>query len=122
MEVSKITTVEPKTKKHPVAVSAAAGAAVGALSRYVIPKKDEMNNIFNKQAFDQFVSSTAKRGADRSILKYGAIGALAAGTIALITKALKYDNKENMASFEYTKLGAIIDAPAYACEIMWYQD
>ena len=122
MEVSKITATEPKKTKPSVALATAGGAGIGALSRYVIPRKGELNNLFNKASVDQFVSSTAKRGADRSILKFGAIGALIAGGLSLVSKALKYDSKENTTSFEYNKLGAIIDAPAYACEIVWHQD
>lgn len=104
-------------------LSTATGAALGMGSRYVIPTKAELGTI--KNAADTFFSnaSTAARGANRSMLKYGAIGALAAATVTLLAKLLS--NKQPQAqtdTFEYSKLQAIIDAPEYACEILLYED
>ena len=104
-------------------LSTATGAALGMGSRYIIPTKAEMGTL--KNAADTFFSnaSVATRGANRSILKYGAIGALAAATVTLLTKLL--GNKKPQAqgdTFEYSKYQALIDAPEYACEILLYED
>jgi len=59
------------------------------------------------------------------MLKYGAVGALAAAAITLLTKLLgaKQKQKQEQAdTFEYSKLQALIDAPEYACEILLYED
>lgn len=122
MTVQAVSTVKPNSVSNGhLAFSAGMGALAGAASRYVIPTKSEFSSIVNKDAVDTFVSnaSTAARGANRSILKYGGVGALIAGGIYLLTKAFsKKDNEPE--NIEYTKLGALIDAPDYACEIMWY--
>ena len=117
MKVNPITTTEPKTRKHSVPMAAAAGAVVGGLSRFVLPEK----NLLNKNTLDTFVSSAAKRGADRSILKYSGIGALVATAGCLFAKVIDY-NKKNSDTLQYTKLGTLVDSPDYACEILWYGD
>ncbi len=115
MALEAISRVEPKRRNYgTIGVSAGVGALAGAASRYVIPTKAELVSA------DTFLSTAAMnaRGAKRSILKFGAAGAAIAATFALIAKAIKdYRNDE---SIEYTKLGALVDAPDYACEIMWY--
>ena len=103
----------------------ATGAALGMGSRYLVPTKAEMRSL--KSSADTFFSNTATaaRGANRSMLKYGAVGALAAATITLLTKLLgaKQEQKQEQAdTFEYSKLQALIDAPEYACEILLYED
>ena len=115
MELKAVSTVEPKRRVMPaLGASAAVGAVVGSGLRYIMPLKNELSA-------DSFVSSAKMnaRAAERSILKYGGIGALAASAITLLAKAYKSPS-ENDANVEYTKLGALIDAPDYACEIMWY--
>ena len=101
-------------------IASVLGAAAGMGARYIVPTKNELSSMFNKEAVDTFVSSsaTAARGASRSILKYGAIGALVATGIALLTKVLGGQKQNDSAS--YSKLGALIDAPDYAVEVMWY--
>ena len=116
MSIRAISTVEPKRNPLPsVGISAGVGAAIGAGARYAIPSKSELKSM------DSFVSSAAMsaRGANRSILKYGAVGALIASGITLLAKIYNPEHKDN-SNIEYTKLGALMDAPDYACEIVWY--
>ncbi|MBR2068325.1 MAG: hypothetical protein IJ877_01055 [Candidatus Gastranaerophilales bacterium] len=116
MALEAISRVEPKRRSFPsLGLSAGVGAAVGTGLRYIVPTKAELASS------DSFVSSAAMnaRGASRSILKYGGIGALVALGIALVAKAFAPHQKQET-NIEYTKLGALIDAPDYACEIMWY--
>ena len=118
MALEAISRVEPKRKHFPsLGVSAGVGAAVGAGMRYIIPTKAELSSV------DSFVSSAAMaaRSEGRSILKYGAVGAFLASGIALLSKAIHYKHNSDT-GIEYTKLGALVDAPDYACEIMWYGD
>ena len=120
MGVQKIQITEPnKSISGKVAATGALGAAVGAGARYIVPTKAEASSIFNKDAVDTFVSnaSTKARGADRSILKYAGIGGAAALLIGAIAKIFpKTENKPD----EYSKYGALLDAPDYAVEVMWY--
>ncbi|MBQ8476297.1 hypothetical protein IJ531_04465 [bacterium] len=116
MALEAISRIEPKRRNFPsLGLSAGVGAAVGTGLRYIVPTKAEL------QSADSFISSAAMnaRGANRSILKYGGIGALAALGLALIIRAFNPQHKQDT-GIEYTKLGALIDAPDYACEIMWY--
>ena len=116
MALEAISRVEPKRNNYAtVAANAGLGAVAGAGLRYILPTKAEM------PAVDTFFSSAAMnaRGASRSILKYGGIGALVAAGLALLSKVSKPAPKQET-TIEYTKLGALIDAPDYACEIMWY--
>ena len=118
MELKAVSTVEPKRRILPaLGLSAATGAAVGSGMRYILPTKEQLKSA------DSFVSSAAMnaRSANRSILKYGGIGALVASGLTLISK-LYNSPKKSDANVEYTKLGALIDAPDYACEIMWYSE
>ena len=115
MALEAISKVEPKRNNYrTLGTSAAVGAVAGAGARYIIPTKKELASA------DTFLSTAAMtaRGAKRSILKFGAAGAAIASAIALIAKAFK--NHKADESIEYTKLGALVDAPDYACEIMWY--
>lgn len=115
MALEAISRVEPKRNNYrTLGASAAVGALAGAGSRYIIPTKKELASA------DTFLSTAAMsaRGAKRSILKFGAAGAAIASALALVTKAFK--NHKTDEAVEYTKLGALIDAPDYACEIMWY--
>ncbi len=117
MALEAISIVEPKRKKVPsVALSAGAGALVGAGARYIVPTKAELSSA------DSFISTAAMnaRANGRSILKYGAIGALAATGIALLSKLFTPEHKKENSNIEYSKLGALVDASDYACEIMWY--
>ena len=121
MALEAISRVEPKKRNFPsLAMSAGAGAVIGAGARYILPSKTELSSA------DKFLSSAAMsaRGANRSILKYGALGAAIATGIALLAKLFTPQHKENAenTNVEYTKLGALIDAPDYACEIMWYSE
>ena len=117
MSLKAISTVEPKRRSIPsVGMSALAGAGVGAGLRYILPTKNEL------QSMDTFVSSAAMsaRSANRSILKYSVLGALVASGLALLAKLFTPEHKNDNTNIEYTKLGALIDAPDYSCEIMWY--
>jgi len=121
MSVNSIQITEPnKNSYKKVAATGAMGAIMGAGARYVVPTKAEANSIFNKDAVDTFVSnaSAKARGADRSILKYAGIGGAVALLIGGIAKLFppKTDNKDS----EYSKYGALLDAPDYAVEVMWY--
>ena len=116
MALKAVSITEPKRRKVPsVAIGAGAGALIGAGARYLIPMKSELVSA------DKFISSAAMtaRGNSRSILKYGGIGALVAAGLVLLAKTFTPEHKKDD-SVEYTKLGALVDAPDYACEIMWY--
>jgi len=120
MSVQSIQITEPsKNNFGRVATTGAIGAALGAGARYVVPTKAEASSIFNKEAVDTFVSSASAqaRGANRSILKYAGAG----GAIAIILGALsKLFPKHNEKNDEYSKYAALLDAPDYAVEVMWY--
>ena len=115
MALNAITSTEPKRRTPSLGTSAGIGAVLGAGARYIMPTKEEMKSV------DTFISSAAMnaRSANRSMLKYGAIGALAASGLALLTKVFTPEHKQDN-NTEYTKLGALIDAPDYSCEVMWY--
>jgi len=120
MSVQAIQSTQPKKNQiGKLALQGAMGAAVGAGARYVLPTKSELGAVFNKDAVDSFVSSASAqaRGADRSILKYTGIGAVAALLLGVASKIFpKHEDKNN----EYNKYNALLDAPDYAVEIMWY--
>ena len=100
----------------------AAGAALGAGARFILPTKTEMGSM--KTATDTFFSNakTSARGANRSILKYAGIGALVAAGANLIAKTFK-NGKENNEAIDFTKYEALYDTPAdSAYAIMWYGD
>ena len=123
MTVKAITMAEPKRNNHSVILPAAIGAAAGAAARYVVPTKAELTKIINKESVDSFVSSAAinARSANRSILKYGGIGAGIAVLGALLVKAFTPQAKNRNA--EYSKYGAVLDSSvdsAYA--MIWYED
>ncbi len=121
MEIKAIQQAQPKRSNAALSLATATGAGLGAVSRYVVPTKKELGSFVNKDAVDTFVSNTAcaTRGANRSILKYSGIGALAGAGLVLLSKLFPKKEEYNT---EYSKLGALIDAPDYACEIMWYGD
>ena len=102
---------------------AGVGAAVGVAARHIIPTKQELPAI--KNGCDEFISSAAmaNRANNRSILKYGAIGALIAGGITMAAKALN-KNKQNEYDdeFQYSKYQALLDASDYACLVTWWGD
>ena len=103
-------------------LSTAAGAAIGTSARYLVPTKAEMGTI--KTAADTFFSSasTIARGANRSMLKYGAIGAIAAASITLLTRL--FNNKQQTQQFdtiEFSRIQAIVEAPI-ASEFYLYGD
>ena len=97
-----------------------AGGALGATSRYFVPTANEAKNL--KSGFDTFVSSTAReaRGKNRSIIKYGAIGAIITGGLYLISKALNKTTPQQEAF--YSKYGSAMEAPDYAYEMIFYND
>ena len=121
MSVQSVKITEPTTRNTAgkLMATGALGAAVGAGARYVVPTKAEVSSILNKDAVDSFVSSasTKARGANRSILKYAGIGGAAALLLGALAKIFpKNEDKDT----EYSKYGALLDAPDYAVEIMWY--
>ncbi|MBR5305103.1 MAG: hypothetical protein IKU37_09785 [Candidatus Gastranaerophilales bacterium] len=121
--IERIDSKQPKRNNAGLMLSATTGAAIGMGSRYLLPTKAEIKSIGT--AADTFFSSasTAARGANRSMLKYGALGAIAAATITLLTKLLSNKKPQTQTdTFEYSKYQAIIDAPEYACEILLYGD
>ena len=104
------------------AMASGIGAIAGAGARYLIPTKKEISAIFNKEAVDTFVSNTAAqaRGANRSIVKYAGVGAIVAAGLTLLSKIFPSQKNYDKANLEYSKFGALVDAPDYAVEIMWY--
>ena len=103
-------------------LTTAAGAAVGAVSRYVLPTKTQLPSVFNRETLDTFVSSASVRGANRSILKYAGIGALVAACANLVAKTFQ-NGKENSEAIDFTKYEALYDTPAdSAYAVMWYGD
>ena len=116
MAITAISNAEPKRKAPSLGTSAGIGAVLGAGARYIVPTKDEMKSV------DTFISSAAinARSANRSILKYGLIGAIGASALAMLAKVFTPEHKQDNNNTEYTKLGALIDAPDYSCEVMWY--
>ena len=122
MEIRAIQQTQPKRSNASMWLAATTGAGLGAVSRYVVPTKKEIGSLVNKNAVDTFVSNSAcaARGANRSILKYSGIGALVGAGLVLLSKIFPKKAEEEVT--EYSKLGALIDAPDYACEIMWYGD
>ena len=119
---------QPKKRNNArLMLTTATGAALGMASRYVVPTKAEFNSM--KNSADTFFSNaaTTARGANRSMLKYGGIGAIAAAGIYLASKIFSKDSKqakqENQGdTFEFSKYQALIDAPEYACELLLYTE
>ncbi len=126
MTLSAVSTIKPhnehKNTKKTVLMSAA-GGALGAGLRYIIPTKEEFQAIYNKNSKDCFLSSSKMnaRGESRSILKYSGFGALIALGLSFAGRLLT-PKTENQKNITYTKYGALLDAPAYSCEIMWYNE
>ena len=121
MNVQKIQATQSNTNMYKRAgIAGVLGAAAGIGARYVVPAKGELSSMINKDAVDKFVSSaaTSARGANRSIFKYGGIGAVAAVGLTMLAKLFSKNNANRIN--DYSKLGALIDAPDYAVEIMWY--
>lgn len=109
----KIQPTQPTKRKNAnFALTTAAGAAIGSCARYVLPLKNTA---------DEFVSSSAK-GAQRSILKYAGAGALIAAGANILSRAFSKKQEFENENFEYSKYAALIDAPDYACEILWWGD
>ena len=99
------------------------GAAIGAAARYVVPTKNEWKGV--KESTDTFFSNAAAsaRSANRSILKYAAVGAVVAAGLSLVSRLFTKPNQnQHKDTFEYSKYQALIDAPEYACEILLYED
>ena len=103
-------------------LATATGATVGAATRYVMPTKAELKKF--SDVADTFFSNKSlnARGANRSILKYAGIGAVAAAGLHLVSKLFKKPQEQTQDTFEYSKLQTFIDAPDYACEILLYGD
>lgn len=121
MQITKIQTTQPKKSHH--ALAAAVGAMAGAVGTFVLPNKAELKEL----KVDTFISKTAmsNRAADRSMLKFIGVGALAALGINALVKAVKSHNsakKDEAAKIEYSKWDALIDASDYACMVTWYND
>lgn len=126
MAISAVTTIKPqkenRNKNHTV-LKSAAGAALGAGLRYIVPTKDEFKALYQKDSKDCFLSKQKlnARGESRSILKYAGFGALIALGLSLVNQIFKPKNNKEK-EITYTKYAALLDAPAYSCEIMWYSD
>ena len=105
-------------------LNTAAGTVAGMGARYLVPTKAEMSSLKNHA--DTFFSAAATnaRGANRSMLKYGAVGAIAAATVCLLSKLLtnKTDEKKYDDTFEYSKYQALIESPDIAAEFFLYGD
>lgn len=103
-------------------LTTAVGGTLGAGARYIVPTKAEMKSF--GAAADTFFSNTkvAARGTNRSILKYGAIGAVVAAGLTIISKLIKNNKQTNQFedSFEYSKYAALIEAPDIAAELFLY--
>ena len=121
----RIETTQPtKRNNAQLMLTTATGAALGMGARYIIPTKNEFKNL--KGAADSFFSnaSTAARGANRSMLKYGAIGALIAATVSLLTKLIssKNDEPNYTDTFEYSQFKTMFELPEVACELYIYEN
>lgn len=120
MQITKIQTTQPKKSHH--ALAAAVGAMAGAVGTFVLPSKAELKAL----KADTFISKTAmsNRAADRSMLKFIGVGALAAVGINALIKAVKTHSAKNSeaAKIQYSKWDALIDASDYACMVTWYND
>lgn len=103
-------------------LTTAVGGVLGAGARYIVPTKAEVQS-FNAAA-DTFFSNAkvAARGANRSILKYGTVGAIVAAGLTIASKLIKNDKQANKDSdtFEYSKYAALIEAPDIAAEFFLY--
>lgn len=121
MQITKIESSQPKKRNGYLAMGA--GALVGATATAILPTKQEITNIINKQAVDSFVSSAATKAriSGRSVGKFALIGALAALGINFLSKVFA-PKPQSDTSIEYSKWGAIIDASDYACMVTWYGD
>ncbi len=120
--IQRVNSTEQKNNYGKYALTASAGAIAGAGARYLLPTKSELSSMFNKDAIDKFVSNTATqaRGANRSIIKYAGIGAILAAGLKMLSKIFPSQKTYEKANMEYSKFGALVDAPDYAVEIMWY--
>lgn len=123
MAIEAIQAATPKRNNAHTMLLGTTGAALGAAARYYVPTKEELSLIKSKQA-DGFFSTAkaAARANKRSILKYAGVGAIIAAGIGLIVKLIKDSKlpKQQPEKIEYSKMGALIDASDYACEIMWW--
>jgi len=104
-------------------LTTAMGGAMGAGARYLVPTSAEMKSF--KTATDSFLSnaSVAARGANRSILKYSAAGAVVAAGLYLASKIFGNKNAQTPKyedTFEYSKYAALIEAPDIAGEFFLY--
>ena len=117
-------TQQSKNNNAKLALSSAAGAVVGMGARYLVPTKTELSSL--KTHADSFFSSasTVARGANRSMLKYGAIGAVATAVGCLLTNLLcnKNQTPKYEDTFEYSKYQALIESPEIAAEFFLYGD
>ena len=98
-------------------LSTATGAALGAGARYILPTKVEADTFLSN-------ASVAARGANRSILKYSAVGAVIAGGIYLISKLFNSQKAKEtqIDTFEINKYQALLETPGYAWEYVLYED
>lgn len=121
MQITKVESSQPKRGNGYLAMGA--GALVGAAATAILPTKQEISNIINKQAVDSFVSSAATKAriSSRSVGKFALIGALGALGINFLSKVFA-PKPQSDTSIEYSKWGAIIDASDYACMVTWYGD
>ncbi len=124
MKISALTLKEQPKQKTNLLPAVLAGGAIGSGARYLLPTKAEFSNFFNKENIDTFISSSAvkTRGANRSILAFATVGALLSAGIAKVISHFKNKNQAVETTPQYTKLGALMDASPYACEVVWYED
>jgi len=94
-----------------------AGGTVGAISRYFVPTASEAKNL--KSSFDTFVSSAAReaRGKNRSITKYGAVGAIITGGLYLASKM--FAKKSAQTDAVYSRYASAMETPDYAYEMIF---
>lgn len=122
MAIQAVSTIKPQQKKNRFVPTVALGAVGGAAVRYVVPTKNEIGQVVNKDAFKKAASKTAAltRGESRSILKFAGFGALIAGSLNITAKAINCIKKsqDNM-HYDYSKYGAFFDSGECACEVMW---
>jgi len=124
MQVSKVqTTTFTKSTNNLNSNTAAilGGAALGSVGAFVLPSKQELGNVFNKDRVDTFVSSVSQHAKDRSIIKYAGFGAIALFAINALVKAFSKKEPEKT-NIEYSKWDALLDASDYACMATWYSD
>ena len=129
MEITAVRLNQPQRSNHAPAVACAAGAALGAIGRYIVPTKKEISNMLNKEQVDTFVSqaATEARANGRSIAKSAGLGALILGGVTFVASKIsdkigqikKHSDTEALLK-DYPDLGIILDASADAASYALY--